>query len=311
MDLSVLIPTHNRLPFLRDAVESCRRTGCASEIIVVDDGSTDGTWEWLEQQPDVVSVCQDNWGKGWAVNRAFSMATGEFVRFLDSDDWVLPGANDAQVALGKASGADVVVAGYALCSEQRDVLSEIPWISGGDFLERQLGEVDPSHYSSFLFRRSHVLTIPHRPEFFVLDDRCFVIEVAMRSPALCVYDRLALAHRTHSQPRVQDLGGLKLTVSHYQRLTIYKKCLGVLAARGELTERRRRAAAGPLWRLAHGIAYTDPAGGAEVASWVRELDPHFEPPERGVLGWSYTHTGFRRTEQMLRLVRPVRDLLRS
>jgi glycosyltransferase involved in cell wall biosynthesis len=91
-DVSVIIPTYNRLWALPRAVESCRDE-CSTEIIVIDDGSTDGTWDWLQTQKDVAAIRQDNWGKDWAVTKGFAAARGEFIRFLDSDDWLIPGAS--------------------------------------------------------------------------------------------------------------------------------------------------------------------------------------------------------------------------
>lgn len=102
VDISVIIPTFNRLWCLPNAVESCRRARCSVQIIVVDDGSDDGTWEWLETQSDVTSIRQHNLGKDWAVNHALPLAAGEFVRFLDSDDALTPGANDSQLAAARA-----------------------------------------------------------------------------------------------------------------------------------------------------------------------------------------------------------------
>ena len=67
-DISIIIPTYNRLWGLPKAVESCLSSGCAVEVIVVDDGSTDGTWQWLQARSDVVSVRTENWGKDWAVD---------------------------------------------------------------------------------------------------------------------------------------------------------------------------------------------------------------------------------------------------
>ena len=68
IDVSIIIPTFNRLWCLPRAVASCRDSAVSVEIIVVDDGSSDGTWEWLSAQKDVVALKQENWGKGWAVN---------------------------------------------------------------------------------------------------------------------------------------------------------------------------------------------------------------------------------------------------
>src|ERR1700716_2554760 len=90
--VSVIIPTYNRLWSLPQAVESCRENACKVEIIVVDDGSTDGTGEWLQSQKDVVVLKTSNWGKCWAVNSGVRIARGEYIRFLDSDDWLLAGA---------------------------------------------------------------------------------------------------------------------------------------------------------------------------------------------------------------------------
>ena len=169
--LSIIIPTYNRLWSLPKAVESCRHTQCRPEIIVVDDGSTDETWPWLERQPDVIRLRQPNRGKPWAVNLGFERATGEYIRFLDSDDWCLPGANDGQVALARHTGADVVVGGYTVFTGEDTPRETHPWIECDDFVAQQLGECDSSHYSAYLMRRDFIRDIPHRPECGVRSTR--------------------------------------------------------------------------------------------------------------------------------------------
>lgn len=87
--VSVIIPTYNRLDVLQRALESVRQQSYAPyEIIVVDDGSTDGTKNWLEDvgKPDIV-ISQSNHGVSYARNRAIEQATGFWIALLDSDDY--------------------------------------------------------------------------------------------------------------------------------------------------------------------------------------------------------------------------------
>jgi hypothetical protein len=94
-------------------------------------------------------------------------------------------------------------------------------------------------------------------------------------------------------------------VTNYQHLQIYRKALTLLEAQGELTPRRKKAAARALWPLAHWIAYTHLEEACEVADWIFKLDPEFRVPEAGMLGRFYRGIGFRRTEQVLALRRKL------
>ena len=87
--VSVVIPTHNYASYLPKALESClNQTYKHIEIIVVDDGSTDNTREFLGDYGDRVRyVHQEHRGASAARNRGLSLAKGEFVNFLDADDY--------------------------------------------------------------------------------------------------------------------------------------------------------------------------------------------------------------------------------
>ena len=298
-DVSVIISTFNRLWCLPKAVESCRNTICRTEIIVVDDGSTDGTWEWLQQQEDIVAIRQANWGQDHALNAGFARSQGEYVRFLDSDDWLLPGATDAQLTLARKENADVVVAGHEVYNEAEQLIRDSPWVNCDDFIAQQLGECDSSVRHAYLFRRSFIAGIPLRQEFAFREDRMFVIEMAMAKPKVAVYDQPTFGWRHHTQNRLQFQNGPRSVVTNYQHLQIYRKALTLLEAQGELTLRRKKAAARALWPLAHWIAYTHLDEACEVADWIFKLDPNFQVPEAGMLGKLYRGIGFRRTERVL------------
>lgn len=86
--VSVVIPTYNDGAFLREAVESAiRQTVPPSEIIVVDDGSTDRTADTCSEFPSLVRyVRQSNAGVTVARNRGVREASGRWIAFLDGDD---------------------------------------------------------------------------------------------------------------------------------------------------------------------------------------------------------------------------------
>ncbi len=104
--ISAIIPTHNRLESLAIAVDSVlAQTYPVHELIVVDDGSTDGTSDWCEQHPHITLITQDNHGVSHARNRAIELASGEWIALLDSDDRWYPEKLSAQVeAIRESAG---------------------------------------------------------------------------------------------------------------------------------------------------------------------------------------------------------------
>ena len=288
------------------AVESCRHTECRTEIIVVDDGSTDGTWHWLEQQPDVIRILQPNQGQTWAANRGFASSRGRYVRFLDSDDFLCAGTIDRQYRAARETGADLI---YSRVDSYRNTDGRIleakelePW---NDFLAVQLGEPGSSHYLGMLFRRELVEQVPRRPDFSFRNDRLFLLEVGLLSPKISHAPGCAGYWVQHADQMQANYHGMKSVVVNWQHLQIYRRILAELERRGELTDRRKKAAVRTLWFLAHWIAKTHLREAAETAAWVYRLDPTFVPPEPGWLGKFYRWLGFRRTEAILRLRRAL------
>ncbi|WP_299016390.1 glycosyltransferase family 2 protein [uncultured Photobacterium sp.] len=97
--VSVVIPNYNCLQTLPRAIESVRIQGGNTEIIVVDDGSTDGSREWLEKQGDIKLICSQRMGASKARNLAIHHCSHELVAFLDADDYWMKGKLAQQLAL--------------------------------------------------------------------------------------------------------------------------------------------------------------------------------------------------------------------
>lgn len=90
--ISVIIPAYNAAATIGKAITSILAQGYpAHEIIVVDDGSTDATGNTVQAYGDKVTyIRQDNTGPSAARNKGVQQASGEWIAFLDADDWYLP-----------------------------------------------------------------------------------------------------------------------------------------------------------------------------------------------------------------------------
>lgn len=115
--ISVIIPVYNSEVFLCRCMDSiCSQTYTNLEIIVVNDGSTDNSSEILEKYAELDTriqvICQKNSGVSTARNTGLNVAKGEFVLFLDSDDWLDKETCEVAIQTLASENADVVLWSY-------------------------------------------------------------------------------------------------------------------------------------------------------------------------------------------------------
>jgi glycosyltransferase involved in cell wall biosynthesis len=111
--VSVIVPTYNRRETIQAAIASVQQqTFTDWELIVVDDGSTDGTADLIEgSDPRLVLMRQANQGVNAARNAAMLRARGRYIAFLDSDDELLPHHLDISVAFFRAHPGEDFLSG--------------------------------------------------------------------------------------------------------------------------------------------------------------------------------------------------------
>ncbi len=99
MKISVIIPTYNRKKTLARAIQSVINQSLSPfEILIIDDGSNDGTEEWVKEKfQNIKYIYQNNRGVSSARNIGIENANGDWVAFLDSDDEWLPNKLHEQV----------------------------------------------------------------------------------------------------------------------------------------------------------------------------------------------------------------------
>ena len=128
--ISVIIPVYNSQEFLDACLSSVlQQTYQNFEIILVDDGSTDGSAalcdQWVERDSRIHTIHQKNQGVSAARNRGLVAATGDLVSFIDSDDRLEEDMYEFLVKLVQDYGADIAHCGYKRMSETGAVLKQV------------------------------------------------------------------------------------------------------------------------------------------------------------------------------------------
>ena len=124
MSVSVVIPCYNQGRFLGEAIASADAQGSlVSEIVVVDDGSTDETRAVATRDPSVRYLHQERRGLSAARNSGWHASSGDHIAFLDADDRLLPGAIEAGIeAFERWPRAAFAFGHYELMDEEGAVL---------------------------------------------------------------------------------------------------------------------------------------------------------------------------------------------
>lgn len=113
MFISFIIPMYNAEPYIKECLESIvMQTAKDYEVILVNDGSTDKTEEicngYIKQNQKIHLIQQDNAGPSAARNRGLSLAQGEWIWFVDADDWLESNAVEILMETIKREQADII-----------------------------------------------------------------------------------------------------------------------------------------------------------------------------------------------------------
>ncbi len=137
--VSVIIPTYNRMHLIARAIDSVlAQTFTDYEIIVIDDGSKDDTQQILQTyQTKIKYIFQDNQGISEARNRGIQESKGEYIAFLDSDDWWAPEKLTEQVKiLNTHKNIGIVYSRMPIINEKGETIGMKPnGASGKNFKE--------------------------------------------------------------------------------------------------------------------------------------------------------------------------------
>ena len=119
---SVIIPVYNTEKYLKRCLDSVFAQSYKDfEVICVDDGSTDGSSEILGRY-NLKVITQENQGQGIARNRALDIAQGEYIYFLDSDDYIDEALFESALKIFETTGTDLVCFNTEVCGDSESFL---------------------------------------------------------------------------------------------------------------------------------------------------------------------------------------------
>ena len=163
MDLvSIIVPVYNAEKFVARCVGSLTGQSYGNlEIILVNDGSRDASGaiclKLQTEDPRITYIEQDNLGAGGARNMGLGVATGEYVLFVDADDWLAKDAVETFISVAKKEGSDFVImeameetaTGLVYKPEKK-----LEQLSSGEILDALLVNAISNHVTRRLFKRS-------------------------------------------------------------------------------------------------------------------------------------------------------------
>lgn len=174
MKLSIIIPAYNTEEYIGQCIESVLNIKeIENEIIIINDGSTDKTFEIVKKyeskNSNIKLITQNNQGASVARNRGIKESTGDYIYFLDSDDWIETGSFE-KIVKGVENGynnneeIDVLVGkekGFSEFTKVETLDERIPKelvgkiISGKEFMEKSIkGKFWNVRLPIYLYKRS-------------------------------------------------------------------------------------------------------------------------------------------------------------
>jgi glycosyltransferase involved in cell wall biosynthesis len=273
LQISALIPTYNRRVHMMRAIDSVlAQTAPATEIVVVDDGSTDGTYDAVRERygSSVRIFAQRNQGVSAARMRAVAEARCEWVAFLDSDDVWLPSKLERQMKIIHACGT-----GFGLCVTNASFVGSEDFAGtafevGGWKTDQTSGSIPnplaliagalqqkrmiPFLLPSYLVLRSLVMEAGgFDTNLSLLEDVDLLVRLCFRTNLCFTAERLLVVDRTSEVSRLSDTCGHKDDQAYDQFEKAYRKILGY-----------------PEWKQHDGRALLESALISFYYGWARE-----------------------------------------
>jgi glycosyltransferase involved in cell wall biosynthesis len=307
--VSIIIPCFNADRWIQEAIDSClQQTYPHIEVIVIDDGSTDHSLDIIKRYGDRIRW-ESNLNRGgcYARNRGFALSIGDYIQYLDADDYILPDKIAKQVEILETSGADAV---YGDWRYQKHLPNGAVFLDniqlGGpkaNFLESLLTDSEWIAPMAFLFTRAAVMRSGGWDEKLRTgQDRDFFISVALSGAKFHYQSGCESIYRRYGNVTVSTSSKSRWRNGHF---ALMQKTEIKLAQLGQLLPSYRQALAHSYYeKIRADRTNIDYSQYHWVLKKIIALNPDFKPANTKQ-GYSLLQKlfGFERTELIIRFVK--------
>lgn len=302
--VSVVMPIYNAVEYLAEAIDNVlRQTMIEIELICVDDGSTDGSFEVIKKKQAedkrIRIVTENNAGPSVARNKGLVRARGEYVIFLDADDFFEPTLLERLYNLAVRKKLDIAVAKYdhynnatgkftpQIASDHSELLDGGRIISKNDH-PNSIFQSATGYVWNKMFKRSFLIdkNITFHPQLYVFEDVYFVCAALSLAERVGKDAKVLVHHRIYS-----DQSRAKLFRKYYAQVpVVYERLKEFLSHNGmylplkrsflNLSASRCYKIYNLLWEKAKGEFYNMyHEGYAEAFEWSKATAGEIESAE--------------------------------
>ncbi|BAZ38298.1 putative glycosyl transferase [Calothrix sp. NIES-4101] len=317
--VSIIIPCFNASRWLSESIDSClQQTYPHLEIIIIDDASTDNSLEIINNYSDKytnkIKWCSiPHSGGNYARNLGIKMSQGEYIQFLDADDYIFPEKIERQVKFLESTGADVVYGDwrYQFHRENETIEFADIQISGvqTDILESLLATWWVA-VAALLYKRQAVENSDGWDENLpAAQDRDFFLSVVINGAKVKYQSGCYSIYRRYGDITVSTSSKLRWIASH---CLILEKTESKLLELKRLSHNYRRAIAACYFDLARTALFIDYSLYLKLVDAALTRFPDFE----GNSTREFYHLiraiiGFRHTERIICLILITKKNCRS
>lgn len=202
--VSIIVPVFNSHDYLKECINSViSQTFRDIEIIIINDGSTDDSEkivkEFIKMDSRIFYMRRDNKGISFTRNQGIQLATGKYIMFLDSDDYLEKNACQALVECIEATNADMVVCDFYQGDEQKTEVVKLKQFGGTNLQQcpNMIFDINSSPWNKIYSKRFLLENNITFPVGLKYEDAYFVLKAIARASKICQVNSPLIHYRVH------------------------------------------------------------------------------------------------------------------